>query len=257
MPEKQYEGLLLASLRCVHERSVASASLRVPALLGKMDGSSGTIAESTAATAQGDLNGAEVSGLSGPDDASAADAQPDRADRRVVAGMTASESLSAVMSETQTGDSAVQLTDVDGPFAARAGSAGADALHARHCTTAVLDAPDALPSMERSKVDWQRFAAAAQGDVTVFQGLDMPEGTRMLGRRVSDVAALNAAFEAHHTVPQLALVRPNSVPQRTWARLSESQRHWYSHTDQVLEHTRAHFVLLLLSAAAAATPSSE
>lgn len=54
---------------------------------------------------------------------------------------------------------------------------------------------------------------------------DFADGMRMLGRRASDVIALNAAFAAQPTnQPQVSLQRPSRLPARLWAILTPDQR---------------------------------
>ena len=54
---------------------------------------------------------------------------------------------------------------------------------------------------------------------------DFGDGTRVLGRRASDILALNAALAAlPNAAPQCVLQRPRRVPRRLWTKLSPEQR---------------------------------
>ena len=221
-PAKQYEGLLLASLQCVQDRR---AALAPPASGG------GSGAERDACS-----DGAPAAALaaSAPHETDMAGEPDAKCNSATCAVVNTAADTNGLDAEGNISNAFASDSNLDS--AAAPPGAGA---RKRHFSAAMLDAADALPVTDRPKVNWRHFATLARSNAAALKNWEWPEGTRMLGRRDSDAAALNAAFAAFHTPPRLVLLRPREVPVRTWARLADSQQLWYSHADQFIEHARA------------------
>ena len=96
----------------------------------------------------------------------------------------------------------------------------------------------------------RRLAHLKPQDLELAKPFSFPEGVRVLGRRESDIAVINAAIAAQAAAPQLQLIRPDRIPGRLWAQLNPQQRSWFSRAEAVLEDPRASLDYLRIVVAA-------